>query len=153
MEVILSDDMEKLGKIGEQVRVKDGYARNYLIPRGLAVPVSSRKGHKIEHQKKIIEDRRRKEVKTAASVAQALSEISVEIPVQVGEEDRIFGSVTHANIADAIAAKGFSVDRRKIELEEPIKALGVYTIRVHLGPEIVATPKVWVVKAQKQEAS
>jgi len=146
MQVILLQDVEKVGSQGEVVRVKDGYARNFLIPRGLAAPTRSAKARHLSHQEKLVADRRRMEMKQAEKVALSLSELSVEIPMHVGEEDKLYGSVTSSDIAEALAAKGFEVDRRKIEIEEPIKALGVYTVRVHIGPEIVATPKVWVVK-------
>lgn len=147
MQVILMKDVEKVGAQGETVRVKDGYARNYLIPRGLAIPTGSGKAKHLAHQKKLVDDRRRKEMKAAEKVAMTLNEASVEIPVRVGEEDKLYGTVTNTDIAAALADKGFDIDRRKIEIDEPIKALGVYTVRVHVAPEMVATPKVWVIKA------
>jgi len=147
MRVILLKDVEKVGSQGDIVRVKDGYARNLLIPRGLAAPTGSGKARHIEHQRKLVDDRRRKEMKEAEKVASSLSEVSVEIPVHVGEEDKLYGSVTNADIAAALAAKGYDIDRRKIEIDEPIKALGVYSVKVHVGPGMAATPKVWVVKA------
>jgi large subunit ribosomal protein L9 len=147
MQVILLKEVEKLGDQGETVRVKDGYARNYLIPHGLAVPLGTGKAKHLSHRKKLVDDRRRREMKEAEKVATDLSEVSVEIAVHVGEEDKLYGSVTNADIAAALAQKGFEIERRKIEIEEPIKALGVYSVKVHVGPEMVATPKVWVVKA------
>jgi len=146
MQVILLKDVDKVGNQGDTVRVKDGYARNFLIPRGLAVPTGTGKGKHMTHQKKLVDDRQRRDMKEAEKVASSLNEVSVEIPVRVGEEEKLYGSVTNTDIAAALAAKGFEIDRRKIELEEPIKALGVYTVRVHLGPEMIATPKIWVVK-------
>lgn len=147
MQVIMLKDVEKVGAQGESVRVKDGYARNYLIPRGLAIPTGTGKAKRLAHQRKLVDDRRRKEMKEAEKVAMSLNEASVEIPVRVGEEDKLYGTVTNADVAAALAEKGFDIDRRKIEIEEPIKALGVYTVKIHVGPEMVATPKVWVVKA------
>jgi large subunit ribosomal protein L9 len=151
MQVILMEDVPKLGTRGQTVNVKDGYARNYLIPRGVAVPLGSGKASNVEHQKKLADDRLRTQIKESKSLADQLNELSIEIPVLVGEEDKMYGSVTNADIAEALAEKGIEVDRHKIEMESHIRALGVYTVTVHLGPEIVATPKVWVVKQPPQK--
>jgi large subunit ribosomal protein L9 len=146
MKVILKDDIEKLGKCGQIVKVKDGYGRNYLIPRNLAIAAT--KGNlksigEITTQKRLRDNKRRRE---AEHLKIALEKISCTAEVQVGEEDRVFGSVTSHNIADLLTTQGFVVDRRNILLEEPIKALGVYTIPIKIERDIVANLKVWVVK-------
>ncbi len=146
MRVILKDDIKKLGKCGEVVMVRDGYGRNYLVPRNLAV-VATRGNLKsigeITTQKRLRDNKRRRE---AEQLKTALERISCTAEVQVGEEDRVFGSVTSHNIADLLAKQGFVVDRRNILLEEPIKALGVYTVPVKIERDVVADLKVWVVK-------
>lgn len=146
MKVILKDDIEKLGKCGEVVKVKAGYGRNYLIPRNLAIVAT--KGNlksigEITTQKRLRDNKRRRE---AEQLKIALEKISCTAEVQVGEEDRVFGSVTSHNIADLLTAQGFVVDRRNILLDEPIKALGVYTVPIKIERDIVANMKVWVVK-------
>lgn len=146
MKVILKDDIEKLGKCGDVVKVKDGYGRNFLIPRNMAVVAT--KGNlkaigEITTQKRLRDNKRRRE---AEQLRISLEKISCTAEVQVGEEDRVFGSVTSQNIADLLAAQGFVVDRRNILLDEPIKALGVYTVPIKIERDIVANMKVWVVK-------
>jgi large subunit ribosomal protein L9 len=146
MKVILKDDIENLGKCGDVVKVKDGYGRNYLIPRNMAV-IATRGNLKaigeITTQKRLRDNKRRRE---AEHLKAALEKISCTAEVQVGEEDRVFGSVTSQNITDLLKKQGFVVDRRNIILEEPIKALGVYTVPIKIEREIVANLKVWVVK-------
>lgn len=146
MKVILRDDIENLGSCGDVVKVKDGYGRNYLIPRNMAV-IATRGNLKsigeITMQKRLRDNKRRRE---AEHLKAALEKISCTAEVQVGEEDRVFGSVTSQNIAALLSKQGFVVDRRNIILEEPIKALGVYTVPVKIEREIVANLKVWVVK-------
>jgi len=146
MKVILKDDIENLGKCGDVVKVRDGYGRNYLVPRNMAV-IATRGNLKaigeITTQKRLRDNKRRRE---AEQMKAALEKISCTAEVQVGEEDRVFGSVTSQNIAELLKKQGFLVDRRNIILEEPIKALGVYTVPVKIEREIVANLKVWVVK-------
>ncbi len=146
MDVILTDSIPNLGDQGEVVNVRGGYARNYLIPKGLAFPASSANAAKIEHQKRILTDKRKRQIKTEEDLARRLSETEVKIPMKAGEGDRLFGSVTSQNIADALKEKGFNVDRRKIELEDNIKALGVFTVPIKFTGDIVGNVKVWVVK-------
>lgn len=146
MKVILKQKFESLGDVGEIVQVKDGYARNYLIPKGIALEASPQNLKIIEQEKKrleAIENRIRRE---AEQLAEKLNTVSVTAEVQVGEEDRVFGAVTSQDIAELLAAKGFEIDRRKILLEEPLKALGVYEVPIKLHPEVEAKIKVWVVK-------
>lgn len=147
MQVILTEAVDKVGNQGEVVNVAKGYARNYLIPRGLAIRADSRKVKELEHHQRIIENKRKRESKEADAMVERLEETSLNIPMQAGEEDRLFGSVTAADIAKALAEKDIEVDRRKIHIEEPIRALGVYTVQVKVAPEHTANLKVWVVKA------
>ncbi|NOX88942.1 MAG: 50S ribosomal protein L9 [Calditrichaeota bacterium] len=146
MEIILRQDYEGLGKTGDIVKVKDGYARNYLIPKGIAYIASKENRKRLENDLKVRSWRQEKEKRIAEEFAKKLESVSCTIPVQVGEEDKLFGSVTSQNIADALSAQGFEVDRRKIQLDEPIKSLGIYSVPIKLHPEVQAMVKVWVVK-------
>lgn len=146
MQVILAESIPNLGEQGQVVNVKGGYGRNFLIPQGLAHAASSSNAAQIAHKQKQLQDLRKRKIKNDEDLAARISEISVHIPVKVGEEDRVFGSVTSQHIADAIAKKGHKIDRRKIILNEPIRALGVYTVPVRLTGEIEGHVKVWVVK-------
>ncbi len=146
MKIILKEDLEDLGKCGEVIQVKDGYARNYLFPKNLAIPATKgnlRSINEVTRQKKIRDE---KKIKGDEKLKSDLEKISITAEVRVGEEDRVFGSVTSQDIAGLLKEKGFEVDKRKIELDEPIKALGVYTIPVKIHGELVANLKLWVVK-------
>jgi len=145
MEVILKEDVANLGKIGEVVRVRDGYARNYLLPRGLVL-VANKKNLKIfEHQKKIVGDQKQKIVRHAQTVSDQLATVAVVIPMKVGEEGRLFGSVTTMQIEKALKAKGVNVERRKIHLNEPIKIVGDYEVPIRLSADVTVPLKVSVV--------
>lgn len=146
MKVILRRDHESLGKIGDVVVVKDGYARNFLIPRGIAYQALSGNIKALEEEKKSVEKRNLQELKAAENLAAQLESVSITIPVQVGEEDKIFGTVTTQMIADALKEKGHDIDKRKIEIEEPIKALGIYGVSLKLHQNVSAKIKVWVVR-------
>lgn len=146
MKIILRQDYENLGKAGDVVEVKPGFARNYLIPKKIAFPARPNYLKMFEEEKRQKQHRLNKEKKVAEEVAQKLASISVTVSVSVGEEDKMFGSVTTQDIARALAEQGFEIDRRKILLEEPIKQLGIYSIPVRLHPEVEAKVKVWVVK-------
>jgi len=146
MEIILRQDYQGLGKTGDVVKVKDGYARNFLIPKGIAYLASKENKKRLENELKLKSWRVEKEKLAAEELAKKLANVSCTIPVQVGEEDKLFGSVTSQNIAEALAAQGIEVDRRKIQLEEPIKSLGIYSVPIKLHSEVEATVKVWVVK-------
>ncbi|MBS1270909.1 MAG: 50S ribosomal protein L9 [Candidatus Marinimicrobia bacterium] len=146
MEIILRQDVDKLGEAGEIVDVKPGYFRNYLNPRGMAM-------HATESNKKIFEEERRiqqvrqdKAKHEAQKLADKLQNVSLNAPVQVGEEDKVFGSVTSQDIAKLLAEQGFEIDKRDIELDEPIKALGIYNVPVKLHKEVTGEVKVWVIK-------
>jgi len=146
MEVILRQDVDRIGKSGDRIKVKDGYARNYLIPRGLAYEMSPAKLAVLAEEKKLSTIREQKMLRTLQDIANAIERTSLTVKVLVGMEDKIFGSVTSQVIAELLAEKGIEVDRRKIQLEEPIKALGVYEVLIKLHADIEAKVKVWVVK-------
>jgi large subunit ribosomal protein L9 len=146
MKVILRQNTEGLGQIGEVVDVKDGYARNFLIPRKLAYVALKGNIKALEEEKKTLSKKREQELAAAETLAAELEKVSVTIPVQVGEEDRIFGSVTTQMISDALKEKGNEIDKRKIEIDEPIKALGIYSVSIKLHPSVNAKIKVWVVR-------
>lgn len=146
MKILLREDFENLGKAGDIVTVKDGYARNYLIPKGIAYLANEANKRKYENDIKQQMWRLTRDKKKAEDLAKTLENVSCTITVNVGEEDKMFGSVTSQNIADALAAQGYSIDKRKILLEEPIKSLGIYSVPLKLHNEVDATVKVWVVK-------
>ena len=146
MKVILRKDIETLGNIGDIVEVKEGYARNFLIPRKIAYNALNGNLKALEDEKKSIARKSEKELHTAEKVSTELEKVSVTIPVQVGEEDKIFGSVTTQMIADALKEKDFDIDKRKIEIEESIKTLGIYNVNIKLHSNINASIKVWVVR-------
>jgi large subunit ribosomal protein L9 len=146
MEVILQEDVANLGTIGEVVKVRDGYARNYLLPRGLAVEASRRNIHVLEHQKRQAAAKREREQRQALALNERLAAVTVVIQARAGEEDRLFGSVTNLDIEKALTAQGLAVDRRKIVLTEPIKQLGTYTVPVHLTGGVRGNVTVQVVR-------
>jgi len=146
MKVILIEDVKKLGSMGEVVQVKSGYARNFLFPKKLARPATESNLNIIEEIKRKKESAIVKEKKLAEELRDKLSLVSCTIAVEAGDDDRIFGSVTAQDIARSFEAEGFSIDKRKFILEEPIKKLGVYQVSVKLHPEVSGDVKVWVVK-------
>ena len=146
MKVILKEDHEQLGKAGEIVQVADGYARNYLMPKGLALRVTRSNMAVYEAEKRQKEIFQNKARRTAEALAKELEKVSCTAVVPVGEEDKIFGSVTNQHVADLLKEKGYDIDRRNILLDEPIRALGVYTVGIRLHPEVEGKIKVWVVK-------
>lgn len=146
MKIILKEDYESLGQAGEVLSVKDGFARNYLIPKGVAYEASKGNLRRFEEEKKHILIVSEKEKKAAEQLAEKLEKVSCTISVAVGEEEKLFGSVTSQDIGESLNEKGIEIDKRKILLEEPIKNLGIYTIPVKLHSEVTANVKVWVVK-------
>lgn len=146
MKIILRKEIDKLGKAGEIVEAKNGYARNYLIPRGFAVPATP-SNMKIYEQEKQAEQRKlQKEIEEAQALANQLNKVSITATIQVGEEDKVFGAVTNQTIADLLKEKDFDIDRKKIILDEPLKALGVYEVPIKLHSEVEAQVKVWIVR-------
>lgn len=146
MKVILRKNFDQLGKVGEIVSVKDGYARNYLIPRQIAYQATVGNIRTLEEEKKQLQKKEAKELEAAQKFAAELEKVSITIPVTVGEEDKIFGSVTSQMIADALKEKGHEVDKRKIEITEPIKSLGIYSVTIKIHPSVSAIVKTWVVR-------
>ena len=146
MKLILREDVENLGKIGEIVEVAGGYGRNYLLPRGLAVKASTKNLKEQEHQKKFIQARMDRQEKDAQEMAGSLDSVSCTITRKTGEDEKLYGSVTTRDIEEALREEGVSIDRKRIVLEEPIKKLGVYTVPVKLHTDVTGNIKVWVVK-------
>ena len=146
MKVILRKDVEKLGKFGDIVVVKDGYARNYLIPKGFALEANERNLKIIEEEKKELLRKKEREKKEALSLADKIKNASCTVLVEVGEDGKMFGVVTNQDIAKAFEDIGIKLDKRMIELNEPIKELGVFYIPIKLHPEVSVETKIWVVK-------
>jgi large subunit ribosomal protein L9 len=142
VQVILREELPNLGTIGDVVKVKPGYARNYLLPRGLAVEASTRNLHELEHQKRVIADKRLREQKSAAAIADKLAGVKLVFEVRAGEDGKLFGSVTNQDIHRQLEDRGFAIERRRILLEEPIKNLGSHEVVVHVGPDTRTTIKV-----------
>jgi large subunit ribosomal protein L9 len=149
MEVILREHVDNLGRRGDVVKVAEGYARNYLLPRKLALAVTEANKRQIERERAVAEARELEEKTQAEAVAQRLKQTEISIARRVGENDTLYGSVTSADIAQALQGKGFDVDKRKIQLPEPIKALGESAVPVKLHRDVVAQLVVKVVAEQR----
>lgn len=148
MLVILRENIENLGQTGDVVKVSDGYARNYLIPRKLVAFADEQNVAAIEHQKRSLEKKRLAQKSAAEELSAKLANVSCTIARKVGEHDKLFGSVGNADIAEQLKKSGYDVPKRSIHIENPIKALGVHTVTVKLTPEVTAPLKVWVVKEE-----
>jgi large subunit ribosomal protein L9 len=146
MQVILRGRLENLGEAGEVVTVKPGYARNYLLPQGLAFEATDANVRRIEREKGQIAKRASDELGSARERAAAFEGLSVTFNARAGEEGKLFGSITNADIAEKLAEQGVEVDRRQIQLDEPIKALGVFNVPIRLHAEVRPELKVWVIK-------
>ena len=146
MKIILRQDHEKLGAVGTVADVRDGFARNYLIPKGIAYLATEGNMHALDEEKKATAAREVKNRKSADKLAEELEKISVTLQMKVGEDEKLFGAVTSQMIADALREKGFDLEKKVIELEEPIKALGIYTVDVRLHQGVTGKVKVWVVR-------
>jgi large subunit ribosomal protein L9 len=146
MKIILRQNFEQLGQVGQVVDVADGYARNYLIPKKIAYAATEGNLRALEEEKKQHVYREKKEFVKAQKLATELEKLSITIPMKVGEDDKLFGSVTSQMIADVLAEKGMAIDKRIIEFDEAVKALGIYTANVKLHAEVTGKLKVWVVK-------
>jgi large subunit ribosomal protein L9 len=142
--VVLTEDLTNLGKSGELCRVRPGFARNYLIPRGLAVSATEENKSRIEHEKKVAESRATKAKAAATELSQKLSSVKLKISRPVGENDKLYGSVTARDIEEALSAQGYVVDRRRIDTE-PLKSLGTFQVPIHLATSVTATIEVTVV--------
>ena len=146
MLVILKENVTNLGRIGDVVKVTAGYARNFLIPKQLVVPADQTNLAAIEHQKKKLEKKRAAEKLSAAELAKKIESFTCNISRKTGEKDKLFGSVTASDIQDALKAGGIEVEKRSIQVLDPIKALGVHTVAIKILPEVSAQLKVWVIK-------
>ena len=142
MKLILREDVENLGKGGDLVEVKPGFGRNYLLPRGLAVAANPKNVRELEHQKKIAEAKAAKLKASAEAVAKRLADTPVTLKRKVGEQDKLYGSVTSLDIVEALAARGLQLDRRTIDLPEPLKTIGEFEVPVKLHREVVGKAKV-----------
>jgi large subunit ribosomal protein L9 len=145
MKVFLKEDVKTLGKIGEVVNVSDGYARNYLLPKKLAVEANTKNIKEFEHHKRVLQERAARIRAEFKTLADKLSALSLTIKAKAGEEEKLFGSVTNMDIAEALKEAGHDIDKKKIVLDEPIKRLGEYTVEVKIDAEISAQVKVNVV--------
>ena len=148
MQVILKEDVHNLGKSGDLVNVKPGFGRNYLIPQGLAVVATAANVKQIEHEKKIIAAKQAQLSKDAQAMSDRLASIEVQIERQVGEEDKLFGSVTSRDIESALKDKGVTIDHKKVHMPEPIKTIGYHTVEIKLGTGVTGKIKVVVVPKQ-----
>ena len=146
MKVILRKEHDTLGQVGAVVDVRNGYARNFLIPKGIAYPATEGGMRALDEEKKQSERRAVKEQKSSEKVATELGKVSITLKMKVGEDEKLFGSVTSQMIADSLKEKGFDFDKRIIDLEEPIKALGIYSVNVKLPQNVTGTLQVWVVR-------
>lgn len=146
MEVILKQDVDKVGKAGQIVKVKDGFARNFLILRGLAVPSTAANLKTTEKEKEKKLQQAEKLKAEAQELAAKLSALSVTLPALTKEDDKLYGGIGSADLSAALKEEGLEVDKSKIALDEPIKALGIYEVEVKLHPEVITKIKVWVVK-------
>jgi large subunit ribosomal protein L9 len=146
MEVILNQDVDRLGKAGQVIKVKDGFARNFLIPNGLAVPMTSSNLKRLEEERQKKTRQEDKVKKEAESIKEKLEGLSLTMPVLVQEEEKIYGSITAQDIVTALKEEGFTIDKSAVLLEEPIKGLGIYEVGIKLHPEITTHIKVWIVK-------
>ena len=149
MEVILTENVSGLGREGDIVKVSDGYARNFLIPKQLAVEAIEKNRRLLEHKSRQKSNQDARQRKEAEKLASELANLSCTIPMRAGETDRLFGSVTAMDIAKALKEQGFEVDRRKIELNEPIKELGAFTVPIRIHADVVAHVRVLVIREAK----
>jgi large subunit ribosomal protein L9 len=145
-EILLMKDVEGLGAEGDVVKVHDGYARNFLLPRGMGAPVSDGMRRKLEKSRRVRDAERKQKLEAAQNMANVLRTISCTIPVKVGENEKLFGSVGNGDIAASLKAQSIEIDRHLIVLDEPIRELGVYDVPVKLHPDVEAAVKVWVVE-------
>jgi large subunit ribosomal protein L9 len=146
MKVILRDDVKNVGNMGQVIDVADGYARNYLVPRGLAIEANTKNIKSLEHEKRIIGEKAKKIKNSAQDLASKISTITLTIKANAGEEGKLFGSVTTMDIAELLKNEGIEIDKKKISLDEPIKRLGSYSVNVKIHPEISAQLAVEVVQ-------
>jgi len=153
MKVILQETMDGVGHLGDLIDVRDGFARNFLLPRKKAVLANSRSIKTFEHVKRVAAEKAKKEKLEIEDHAKKVSAVTLTIEAQVGKDDKMFGSVTSKDLAEALASQGFTIDRRKIQLAHPIKELGTVTVPIKMPREVTATVTVRVIKKHEQEAA
>jgi large subunit ribosomal protein L9 len=149
MQIILTQDVENLGKAGELVSVRPGYGRNYLVPRGLAVSATVRNKNRLDHEKSLIERKVTKERASATDIAARINVMTLQFERMVGEDEKLFGSVTNRDIAEQLKRAGVEIDHRTIHLDQAVKALGKYEVPVRLAAGVIANLKFWVVGKDK----
>jgi len=147
MKVILREDVDTLGRMGDLVNVSDGYARNFLIPKKKAVEATTKNVKVMEHEKRLIGDKARKLKKEFETLAEKINGISITISVQVGDEGKLFGSVTNKDIAEALSKEGIEIDKRKIQLESPLKEVGSFSVPIQVYHDVKAHLKLTLIKA------
>jgi large subunit ribosomal protein L9 len=150
MQVILRTDVENLGRLGDIVEVKPGFARNYLIPKRMAMLATPGNKKVFEQQRRKLQEKLDKARQAAQDMAEKLEQVTLEIPVRVGENDKLYGSVTNAHIAGALAEKGFEVDKKKVELDKPIRSLGEFQVGVRLYPHVCPQVTVQVIRHDEE---
>jgi len=146
MKVILKDDVKKVGKMGDIVKVADGYARNFLIPKGLAVEANTKNIKSIEHEKRVIQEKAKQIKNSAKKMSDRIASMTLVIKANAGEEEKLFGSVTTMDIAEALKNEGIEIDKKKISLDEPIKRLGTYSVNIKVHHDITTNVMVQVVQ-------
>jgi large subunit ribosomal protein L9 len=146
MKVILKEDVKHVGKMGQIVDVADGYARNYLIPKGLVTEASTKNIKFLEHEKRIIQEKSKKIRNSAQDLASRISSLTISIKAKAGEEGKLFGSITTMDVAEALQKEGVEIDKKKISLEEPIKRLGSYTVNIKIHPDVSAPLNIQIVE-------
>ena len=147
MRVILKEVVPNLGDAGDIVNVKPGYGRNYLIPRGLAMPASEGSVRQMQHQQRVADNIRKKQLATAEALAEKIKDIAVTIRKEAGEDDKLFGSVTKRDIVEALAAEGVEIERRCLELDDNIRSIGLFTVPVRIHKEVTGQVKVYVMRS------
>jgi large subunit ribosomal protein L9 len=146
MKIILKEDIKKIGKMGQIVDVADGFARNYLVPKGLAIEANTKNIRSVEHEKKIVHEKARKLKDSAQDLSSKISAMTITIKAKAGEEGKLFGSVTTMDIAEALHNEGIEIDKKRISLEEPIKRLGSYPINIKLHPDVSVQLNIQVIE-------
>jgi large subunit ribosomal protein L9 len=146
MRIVLRENVEKLGRRGEVVKVADGYARNFLLPKKLAFEATDANLKRIEQERRVREVQESRDKQESQALSTRMSQLSLTAVRKVGENEILYGSVTNGDVAELLEKEGFTIDKRKILLDDPIKSLGIYEVAVKLHPEVTATIKVWVVK-------
>ncbi|MCG2721366.1 MAG: 50S ribosomal protein L9 [Thermodesulfovibrionales bacterium] len=146
MKVILKDEVKNMGDMGQIIEVADGYARNYLVPRGLAVEANTKNIKSLEHQKRVIQEKVKKIRNEAQELSNKITTISLVIKAKAGEEGKLFGSVTTMDIAESLKNEGMEIDKKKISLDEPIKRLGSYTVNIKVHPEVTTQVNLQVIE-------